>query len=108
LLIFKKDLLLDPRSSILELLLDILGDCNRGVAKPCPSIDLALDLIHLSGRGENAQHGFLRFPAFKINSSCSVLLNNAIIEVARSMRETESIHSVIFKLYTMHEEIRRG
>ena len=80
--------MLDPRSSILEFLFDILGDCNRRVAKPRPSIDLALDLIHLSGRGENAEHRFLRFPAFKIEGSCSVLLNDAVIEVARSVRET--------------------
>jgi hypothetical protein len=88
LLLFKKDLLLDPGSCILEFLLDILGDRNGGVAKPRPTIDLALDLIHLSGRGENAEHRFLRFPAFKIEGSCSVLLNDAVIEVARSVRET--------------------
>jgi hypothetical protein len=28
--------------------------------------------------------------------------------MAGSLRETEAICSIIFKLYTMHEEIRRG
>jgi hypothetical protein len=46
--------LLGPRSSVLEFLLDIFGNRNGWVGKPRPSIDLALDFVHLSGRRENA------------------------------------------------------
>jgi hypothetical protein len=100
--------LFDSRFNILEFLFDILGDCNVGVTKARTAIDLALNLIHLSRGRENAEHGFLRFSSFKVNGSSSVLLNNAVVKVAGSMRKSEAIHSVIFKLYTMHEYIRRA